>query len=69
MGLKKSVGRSNGRALAENFGGAGEDKDIFRAKFDHMWDLTWRAIEYDEDNHHDMLAEVLANAMSLRSVV
>lgn len=69
MGIEKSVARSNARKLAEKFGGAGEDSDAFREKFDAMWDLTWRANEYDTDNHADMLAEVRANLNALRAVV
>lgn len=67
--LKKNAGRDEGRKLAQKFGGKGESVSRFTNKFNHMWELTWRAKTYADDNHAAMQQEVSANLSALGDIV
>lgn len=68
---QKEFARAAGLALARKYGqrlGADSD-DAFRDKFNHMWDLTWRAKTYAEDHHDPMITEVTDNLAGLSILV
>ncbi len=67
-GLAKSVARDAARKLAENFGKASDSTDTFKDKFNHMWDLTWKAKGYADDHHNQMVADVLINLNALSAI-
>ncbi|MGB5559784.1 MAG: hypothetical protein WBN04_17460 [Paracoccaceae bacterium] len=67
-GISKSLARDSGRDLAKNFGGANESTSTFNAKFNHMWELTWRAKAYADANHGTMVAAVTDNLNRLKDI-
>jgi UDP-2,3-diacylglucosamine pyrophosphatase LpxH len=64
----KPIARDAARKLAEKYGGKGKSKQAFKADFDHMWDLTWKAKGYAEQNHDAMKATVLSNLNRLGAI-
>ncbi|HGG05182.1 MAG TPA: hypothetical protein ENK28_06965, partial [Aliiroseovarius sp.] len=68
MSIKSNLARDEGRGLAKNFGGRNESTASFRRKFDHMWELTWRAQKYAKDNHASMVSDVNANLDALAAI-
>lgn len=68
LGGEKGIAGDGARDLARKYGGKGEEESVFNKKFNAMWDLTWRAKMYEEENHVVMLAEVVANLVVLQTV-
>ena len=68
MSIKSDLARDEGRGLAKKFGGRNESTASFRRKFDHMWELTWRAQQYAKDNHASMVSDVNANLDALAGI-
>lgn len=68
-GVAKGVARPSARDLAKNFGGRDESDRVFREKFNHMWELMWRAKQYSETNHNAMVGKVRDNLDAMGNVV
>lgn len=68
LGGDKGIAGRGARDLAREYGGRDEDEASFARKFAAMWDLTWRAKTYEDENHATMALEVLANLVALQSV-
>lgn len=68
-GLAKNLARGEARDLARQFGGQGGSESTYKTKFNHMWELTWRAKTYADEHHDAMQADVDANLDRLGGIV